>query len=587
MVDLVRSLRREKIVRRIPGSDVWYIASDELDRIPASPNKQWYASREMETLPPELAELVKICVVLGLECSLKEVDAIQANANSGNSLVVADPSIGLERLVERRFLKHLGAEEFAFREASFQEGVYGLLSDDYKQHIHRLALQYWSYESMLADHGQLHRIAHHAERGDVPERAITSYVAMGSAAASRNSHREAEAMYTAALELMEKQEKTNRALRRRVLNERAWSRRNLTQYEDALSDLKVARALAEELADYEALVEVLVSEASVHDFLNDFAKSAELLALARERASGGVSPRVEARLLNWSAVSLYRARKFVEAIDGFNAALVLARTIGDVDTEAASHLLLALALSEVGHKDAAMHVLDRCISMCEQRGDYWHLVVGLNNRVEFWRDRKDIEAARKDIERAVQIAFDCGYFWIEVYGHVNLAELYLMMGDTDAALKSAEIAYRRNMVRFREKPIAIANLYYAQLLAHVGRLEESHRILLETPIDNLGEPIFEIVARCVRASTSAADDRTWDEIIELARRMTHPEHVTTIIWLRGLSAGHVGDDARAARHLRAALELAREQGSGMIASIERDLNASEQLLALADDRQAR
>src|SRR5262249_41084332 len=51
LVELIRGLKREGIVRRAENGTGYYLATDELDRLPDLPIVQWTASREVEALP--------------------------------------------------------------------------------------------------------------------------------------------------------------------------------------------------------------------------------------------------------------------------------------------------------------------------------------------------------------------------------------------------------------------------------------------------------------------------------------------------------------------------------------------------------
>src|SRR5262249_11494829 len=52
LVELVRGLRRDGIVRKSDKTNAWILATDELDKLPDLPLVQWLASRATESLPP-------------------------------------------------------------------------------------------------------------------------------------------------------------------------------------------------------------------------------------------------------------------------------------------------------------------------------------------------------------------------------------------------------------------------------------------------------------------------------------------------------------------------------------------------------
>ena len=76
LVELVRGLKRDGVVRKRMRGDSWFVASDELDKLPDSPLIEWLADRELSTLPAELAAHARLVALLGGEFGAEEVDGI-------------------------------------------------------------------------------------------------------------------------------------------------------------------------------------------------------------------------------------------------------------------------------------------------------------------------------------------------------------------------------------------------------------------------------------------------------------------------------------------------------------------------------
>jgi hypothetical protein len=59
---LARELRRAGVIRQHPGSEVWFVAADELDYLPPAPGVQWFVTRQLAALGrlPELARAVAL-----------------------------------------------------------------------------------------------------------------------------------------------------------------------------------------------------------------------------------------------------------------------------------------------------------------------------------------------------------------------------------------------------------------------------------------------------------------------------------------------------------------------------------------------
>ncbi len=64
LVELCRGLKRDGVVRK-SDMGAWVLATDELERLPDLPLVQWLASRETESLPPDLLAHARLASVLG------------------------------------------------------------------------------------------------------------------------------------------------------------------------------------------------------------------------------------------------------------------------------------------------------------------------------------------------------------------------------------------------------------------------------------------------------------------------------------------------------------------------------------------
>src|SRR5438132_14260160 len=60
LVELVRGLKRDGLVRKRLRGDTWFLATDELQKLPDSPLIEWLAERELGALPRELASHARL-----------------------------------------------------------------------------------------------------------------------------------------------------------------------------------------------------------------------------------------------------------------------------------------------------------------------------------------------------------------------------------------------------------------------------------------------------------------------------------------------------------------------------------------------
>jgi len=560
IIELTNSLHREGIVRPYEGSDAWYVDAEALDKLPSSPVRQWAAARMVQMLPAELADLIRICAVLGAEFSLDEVDAVQRNVSTERQI---DPAVGLTQLAQRDIIFSVESDRHAFCDPSIQKGIYSQLGGEGKSAAHACAYDYWAKLPGNVGTDQLHRIAYHASLGDKPDEAITAYMALGQAAEFRNAHREAATAYTSALDLMGD---SHGPLRLRALISRGKARRSYTHYEDAISDLESARELARALGDNEALVEATVEEAGACDFCMKLTESGELIDEAAELAKQGISPYVRARLLCFMGVVAWRRADAELAIESLNMAAVLARALNQHEAEVGPSLLLSVALLGVGKPEEGLAVLSDVIRKCEEKGDYENLAFAHANRCEFWGHYKDVDRARADIERVKQLAQEGGFMIMEVLSYHNLAELLLRVGDTRGALAATTEAYSQNMVRFKESPLQVVSLLHAQVLCHAGKMEEAVAVLEET-----GDCDNGFAEWCIRSvKTATAPDSNWDELIEFSKEAVSPEQVVTTMWLRARCSARAGQEEAADKAFQEAIEEALLIESDMARAIMMD-----------------
>jgi len=76
LVELIRGLKRDGIVRRMERGTGYYLATDELEKMPDLPIVQWSASREVEALAPNLAAHARLASVLGSKFTSDDVDRV-------------------------------------------------------------------------------------------------------------------------------------------------------------------------------------------------------------------------------------------------------------------------------------------------------------------------------------------------------------------------------------------------------------------------------------------------------------------------------------------------------------------------------
>src|SRR5262249_17048054 len=106
LVELVRGLRRDGLIRQRADCEPWFVATDDLERIPDAPLVEWLAHRELEVLSPELAVHARLAALLGPHFSMADVEGIlsELEKNGDDTQFLLDAQVGTKHLVKTGLL---------------------------------------------------------------------------------------------------------------------------------------------------------------------------------------------------------------------------------------------------------------------------------------------------------------------------------------------------------------------------------------------------------------------------------------------------------------------------------------------------
>ena len=205
LTELVRGLKRDGIVRRDANNGVWFLATDELAKLPNLAVTDWLAEREIGTLTPELAEHARLSALLGADFSEDEVDGIlseleRAQAGSGQGAALQmDPHIATRQLVTMGVFKRQRGGRTAFRHSLLRSAVEKSVSDRLRADVHAAAFRFYEAASRMEDSVRLPRLAFHAASAGRADAAAPVYLELAERARNRHAYVEAEALYSRAL----------------------------------------------------------------------------------------------------------------------------------------------------------------------------------------------------------------------------------------------------------------------------------------------------------------------------------------------------------------------------------------------------
>ncbi|MFP2905007.1 serine/threonine-protein kinase PknK, partial [Pyxidicoccus sp. 3LFB2] len=381
----------------------------------------------------------------------------------------------------------------------------------------------------------------------------------------RRAHRllEAERHYSAALDLLPAGDEV---VRLELLSGRGRVRYRLQRIDDALGDLRAARALAEARGDVVREADLLLEEATALDWRDDPDGSTALLEQALRCLGDAVPPELAARHALAQARVVVRREDITGAVPPLERAVEAARAGGDAETEAIALAMLGAMLAWTGRLEDSERRFNEAIALCEATGDTLHLGVSLNNRMVLHVQRRDVASARADLERAVSLGRELGNVQIERTSAFNLA---LLLGYQGRAAEALPLARRAGVLSQRFFPGSMAQdaLLVARLCCELGDVAEAARQLawLEEPATQSrllpgDQLMLSVVHRVVgeaqgRLPHGAAE---WAGLVESARQQSTPDERLEILVWAARAARAAGDDVTARSHAEEVEKTAHE-----------------------------
>ena len=254
---LEESVRALVETQVLVGASHAYRLAQELSTIQVPATVQAILAARIDRLPQEGKRLLQTAAVIGMEVPLALLQVI----------------VDLSAEALRRGLTQLQAAEFLYETSLFPERVYtfkhalthevayGSLLQERRRMLHTRIVE--ALES-LGDDGvveQVERLAHHAFRGEVWDRALMYYRHSGARALARSAHREAVTCFEQALaalqQLPESRARHEQAIDLHINLRQA--RHPLGEIDAGLTHLDAAETLAAYLGDQRRLGRILAS----------------------------------------------------------------------------------------------------------------------------------------------------------------------------------------------------------------------------------------------------------------------------------------------------------------------------------------
>ncbi len=569
LVELVRGIKQNKLIRRQHRGKAWYLATDEIENLHALPRIEWLAERELAALPPELVGHARLLAQLGAEFSVAEIEGVMRalDLEGFGDAFPLDAEKGVHRLLDHGLLVEQPGGRCSFRHQLIREHIAHTTPEELRRQIHNACFRFFR-SGDASDPEILPRLARHAAEGGDSEIAAAMYLELAGNAANRHDYLDAEQMYSRALELLSRDAYEARM---KAYSGRGIVRSRLSRFEDAVKDLEYARTIALRLGDVVQEISLLLDLATTYDWTRDYRESSRLVDKAETRVATLEKPHptvIEARMATAQARAAFRTRDWHRAEGLFERAIALSEPLGDQGYE---NLVISLSLLGVvtvaqGNIENGEAIFDRVISLCEARGDRMHLASALNNRREVWLSKKDVERAAIDGLRCRTIGREIGQSEIEYASSHNLAEIYYYAGNIEAAWphmrRAVEIEPSNSL-----KPLSL--LLQARLLAFAERLVAARTVLIGIRRNQVhartnaikdalfldSEEVLLDMAELV--SCSSTDEGHWRAVIERAQRVSQPEELAEVLEMKAIVTLRQGNRVAAMRLFEQALQICK------------------------------
>jgi tetratricopeptide (TPR) repeat protein len=489
----------------------------------------------IDRLPAEDKRLLQTAAVIGTEVPFALLQAIA-------ELPEADLHRGLAHLQAAEFLyetRLFPDREYTFKHALTHEVAYGSLLQERRRTLHARIAE--AIEGLYADRltDQVERLAHHAMRGELWDKALAYCRQAGGRAVARSAYREAVVYFEQALvalaHLPERHETLAQAIDLRLDLRNALL--PLDEQARIFEHLRAAEPLAERLGDPQRLGRLVSSLCFSFSVMgeHDRAIAAGQRALALATSSGAFDVQVHAQ--NSLSVAYYAAGDFRQALD------VSQRMIAGLTGERLSEHFglsifpgligrgyVALCLAELGSFAEGTGIGEEAVRLAEAVAQPYSLIIVLNGVGLCYRRQGVLQKAIPVLERGLALSQSTGLLLQFPVTASLLSAAYVLAGRAAEALPLLDQMLERLATGRRTLRHALMLTELSEACLLVGRVDEASA---------LAERLFELSHTHTGHGYQA---QAWRLLGEVARRREPP------------------DIDQAAAHYRQALTLAVELG---------------------------
>jgi tetratricopeptide (TPR) repeat protein len=422
-----------------------YRLAKPLQSIQVPATVQAVLAARVDRLPPQEKRLLHAAAVIGMEVPYALVQAVV-------ELPKAELQRGLAHLQATEFLyetRLFPEVEYTFKHALTHAVAYGSLLQERRRALHVRIVEAIEvlYPARLAE--QVDRLAHHALRGEVWDKALRYYWQAGATAKTRSAYREAAVCFEQALGALQHLPK---------------SRHTIEQAIDLRFDLRNALFV---LGDHGPILEHL--------------RQAEALARALD------DQRRLGQVFSYMARQFRQIADFDQAITSGERALAVAAALRDFDLQVRTHSFMGQTYYFLGDYHRALDILRRNVASLEGKhlGEQFGggLTASMHSRTWMVTSLAELGAFTEGLalaEEQIRVAESTDQPEKIVQASFTTGLLSLRKGDLDQAIAALECGLRLcevwNLGGWL--PIVPSNLGYAYALS--GRVAEAIPLLEQT-----------------------------------------------------------------------------------------------------------
>ena len=543
---LEESVRALAETGTLSGARGAYHATGSLASVQVPRTVQPVIAARIDRLQPVHKQLLQAATVIGTSVPFPLLQAIAE---------LPDEALrdGLAYLQSAEFVYETSLfpePEYTFKHALTHEVAYSTLLHERRRALHAQIMEATErlYADRLAEHTE--RLAHHALRGEVWDKAVSYCYQAGAKAAAKSAHGEAVARFTEALAALERLPRSGSVM---------------TQAIDLRFSLRTSLS---PLGEFQRSFELLREAEAIATTLNDQARLA--------------------RVFTFKALYFWSTGQQDRAIEAGEQALATAQRVGEKAPQVLATLFSGRARHARGDYVEAIRLLDGVVAETDNdRGNLMGMANLPSVSARLWlswslAERGEFELAMLRAQEAVYIADGVDHLISRIYAYLALGIVQLRKGELARAISNLQRAQQFTERENLRMARSMIGGYLGRALTLSGRTDEAVAVLREAVdyaagMDLMVDQALRL-AHLAEAHLHAGNaeeslrvaHRALDSALSCHERGTQAwtEWVLGEIHARGAGAGSAEEHYRKSAELAAALGM-RPLGAQCEASLAR------------------